>query len=158
MLGRTIGDCSPSAWTFGTSQVDIMKHHSCGPRPSPTVPCRLHPSPAVHPPCPALTCLTLWGPPSYSKTAVLPLGRTGRATACRPVPSGALGSPLAGPRLPPRRLGTLRAGVPVGVEEFNPSSPGPPGFDEPAREKGLAVVVFSVLLGGPNSCALLEER
>ena len=31
----------------------------------------------------------------------------------------------------------------VGVEEFNPSSPGSPGFNGPAREEGLAVVVSS---------------
>ena len=45
--------------------------------------------------------------PSYLKTAVLPLGRTGRTTASRPVPSGALGSPPAGPRWAPGRLRTL---------------------------------------------------
>ena len=38
--------------------------------------------------------------------------------------------------------------VPVGVEEFNPSSPGPPGVDRPAREEGLAVAVSSALLRG----------
>ena len=37
----TIGDYSPSALTFGTSQVDIMRHHSCGLRRSPAVPCNL---------------------------------------------------------------------------------------------------------------------
>ena len=147
--GRTIGDCSPSAWTFGTSQVDIMKHHSCGPRPSTTVPGR--PSP--------LPCTNMSHPvgPAVPKTALLPLGWTERTTASRPVPSGALGSLPAGPRRAPGRLGTLRAGVLVGVvEEFNPSSPGPPGPDEPAREKGLAIVVSSALLGGRNSCACLK--
>ena len=115
--GRTIADYSPSAWTFGTSQGDIMRHHSCGPPPSSPmpgrppqspavlthpwpssiVPGRPHISPAVHPPCPALTCLTLQGPPSYPKMAVLHLGRTGRTTASRPVPSGALGRGPTGP-------------------------------------------------------------
>ena len=42
--GRTIGDYSPCAWTFGTCQVEIMRHHSCGPPQSPAVPCSL-PSP-----------------------------------------------------------------------------------------------------------------
>ena len=45
--GRTIGDYSLSAWTFGTSQAETMRHHSCGPRPSPTVPGRPPSSPAV---------------------------------------------------------------------------------------------------------------
>ena len=46
--------------------------------------------------------------PSYPKTAVLPLGRTGRTTASRPVPSGALGSPPARPRRAPGRLGMFK--------------------------------------------------
>ena len=50
------------------------------------------------------------------------------------------------------------AGVPVGVEEFDSSSPGPPGVDGPAREEGLAVLVSGALFGGRNSCALLEGR
>ena len=57
------------------------------------------------------------------------------------------------------RIGLMAgAGVPVGVEEFDPSSPGPPGVDGPAREEGLAVLVSGALLGGRNSCALLEGR
>jgi len=57
------------------------------------------------------------------------------------------------------RIGLMAgAGAPVGVEEFNPSSPSPPGVDEPAREEGLAVVVSGALLGGRNSCALLVDR
>ena len=47
------------------------------------------------------------GPAVPPKTAVLPLGRTGRTTASPPVPSGALGSLPAGPHRPPGRLGTL---------------------------------------------------
>jgi len=96
--GRTIGDYSPSAWTSGTSKVDIihqkdsfniMRHHSCSPGQSPTVLGRHQQSPAV-----------------------LRLDRPVRTTESRPVPSGALGSPPAGPRGPrtrgaPGRLGTL---------------------------------------------------
>jgi len=39
--------------------------------------------------------------------AILPLGRPRRTIDSRPVPSGAPGSPPTGPRLAPRRLGTL---------------------------------------------------
>ena len=57
------------------------------------------------------------------------------------------------------RIGLIAGvGVPVGVEEFDPSSLGPLGVDGHAREEGLAVVVSSALLSGRNSRALLEGR
>ena len=59
------------------------------------------------------------------------------------------------------RLGVMAGvGVPVGVEAFNPWSPGPPGFDGPSQEEGLAVVVCSALLAGrilaPYSLAAIK--
>ena len=104
--GRTIGDCSPSAWTSGTGRsrnhtppnqsLSILRHYSCRPRQSSTVPGL----PRRPSPYPTLTCLTLQGPPSCPKTAVLPLGRPRRTIASCPVPSGAHGNP-------PGRLRTL---------------------------------------------------
>lgn len=59
----------PSAWTFCTSQVEIMRHHLCGPRPFPTVSHRPHSPHRPHRPHPCPTVLnSLW--PSYPSAAV----------------------------------------------------------------------------------------
>ena len=68
---------------------------------------------------PTLICLTLQGPPSSTKTAVLRFLGPAWTAFCRPVPSGALGSPPAGPYRGPGRLRTLFiAAHPSGVRSF----------------------------------------
>ena len=112
--GRTIGDYCPSAWTFGTGQVDIIRNHWCGPPPSPailthhddrpssTVPGCSYP-PWSSPIIPGHPFPLLWtNMPHPIRPAVLPkegcpaIRRTRQTTASRPVPSQALGSPLKG--------------------------------------------------------------
>jgi len=78
--------------------------------PSPTVPHRPPPSPAVlcsYLPSPGRSCLRSWGSSSLLMTAVLGIKGRGRTTFCRPVSSGGLGSPPAGPYGGPGRLRTL---------------------------------------------------
>ena len=83
------------------------------PRPSFTIPGRPRPSPAVlNRPRPSipLPCTNMShpvGPAVLPKDGRPALGRPGRTTDSRPVPSGALGSPPTGPRRAPGRLGTL---------------------------------------------------
>jgi len=102
----------------------------CRPLSSPAVPCRPPPSSAVFrcfplfsavphrpPPSPAVlcsylpspgrSCLRSWGSSSLLMTAVLGIKGRGRTTFCRPVSSGGLGSPPAGPYGGPGRLRTL---------------------------------------------------
>jgi len=74
------------------------------------VPHRPPPSPAVL--CsylspPGRSCLRSWGSSSLLMTAVLGIQGRGRTTFCRPVSSGGLGSPPAGPYGGPGRLRTL---------------------------------------------------
>jgi len=78
--------------------------------PSPAVPHRPPPSPAVlcsYLPSPGRSCLRSWGSSSLLMTAVLGIQGRGRTTFCRPVSSGGLGSPPAGPYGGPGRLRTL---------------------------------------------------
>ena len=56
---------------------------------------------------PTLKCLTLQGPPSSIRTAVRRFEGRVWTAFCRPVPSGALGSPPAGPCRGPGPLRTL---------------------------------------------------
>ena len=115
--GRTIEDCSPilgppvlaevGIIPLRTNHYGIIKHHSCRPRPSPAVLTHPRPSSPVHvhlPPSIPLPGTNMSHPVG---PAVLLLGRPGRTTASRPVPSGALGTPPGGPRRAPRRLRTL---------------------------------------------------
>jgi len=83
------------------------------------VPCRPLPSPAVlcsYLPSPGRSCLRSWGSSSLLMTAVLGIQGRGRTTFCRPVSSGGLGSPPAGPYGAPGRLRTLRR--PLQVDEI----------------------------------------
>jgi len=107
--GQTVGDYSPSAWTFNTSQVEIihvqtnhspiMRHHSChsrrspevlrGPLQSSAVPC--HPSSFLAVPnCPQPSLTSLTSPALGA--AVLYFHCPGWSTDTRPGPSRALGS------------------------------------------------------------------
>jgi len=73
---------------------------------SPSVPRRPPPPPAVpqrHLPSPTRNCLTSWGSSSFIMTAVLQVPRRGGTELCRPVSSGALGSPPVWPYRGPRR-------------------------------------------------------
>jgi len=70
------------------------------PPPSPAVLCSYLPSPGR-------SCLRSWGSSSLLMTAVLGIKGRGRTTFCRPVSSGGLGSPPAGPYGGPGRLRTL---------------------------------------------------
>jgi len=70
------------------------------PLPSPAVLCSYLPSPGR-------SCLRSWGSSSLLMTAVLGIQGRGRTTFCRPVSSGGLGSPPAGPYGGPGRLRTL---------------------------------------------------
>jgi len=70
------------------------------PPPSPAVQCSYLPSPGR-------SCLRSWGSSSLLMTAVLGIKGRGRTTFCRPVSSGGLGSPSAGPYGGPGRLRTL---------------------------------------------------
>jgi len=70
------------------------------PPPSPAVLCSYLPSPGR-------SCLRSWGSSSLLMTAVLGIQGRGRTTFCRPVSSGGLGSPPAGPYGGPGRLRTL---------------------------------------------------
>jgi len=92
----------------------------CRPLSSPAVPRRLPmlsavfrrppPSPVVlcsYLPSPGRSCLRSWGSSSLLMTAVLGIKGRGRTTFCRPVWSGGLGSPPAGPYGGPGRLRTL---------------------------------------------------
>jgi len=103
VIGRTVGDYSPSAWTTCTNQAEIIhlqtnsfhiiRHHSFSPLPSPAV---------LSGPPPSLSLPKMShpvGPAVLSKT-VLPLGRPGRIIDSRPVPSRALGSPRGAPQGP----------------------------------------------------------
>jgi len=74
------------------------------------VPHRPPPSPAVlcsYLQSPGRSCLRSWGSSSLLMTAVLGIKGRGRTTFCRPVSSGGLGSPPAGPYGGPGRLRTL---------------------------------------------------
>jgi len=90
-----------------------MRHHSCRPPPSPAVLTHPRPSsPVPGRPLPSipLPCTNMShpvGPVVLPKDGGPALKRPGRTTASRPVPSGALGSPPAGPRRAPGRLRTL---------------------------------------------------
>ena len=71
------------------------------------------PSPAVlcsYLPSPGRSCPRSWGSSSLLMTAVLGIQGRGRTTFCRPVSSGGLGSPPAGPYGGPGRLRTLALG------------------------------------------------
>jgi len=70
------------------------------PPPSPAVLCSYLPSPGR-------SCLRSWGSSSLLMTAVLGIQGRGRTTFCRPVSSGGLGNPPAGPYGGPGRLRTL---------------------------------------------------
>jgi len=77
------------------------------------VPHRPPPSPAVlcsYLPSPGRSCLRSWGSSSLLMTAVLGIQGPGRTTFCRPLSSGGLGSPPAGPYGGPGRLRTLITG------------------------------------------------
>jgi len=77
------------------------------PPPSPAVLCSYLPSPGR-------SCLRSWGSSSLLMTAVLGIKGRGRTTFCRPVSSGGLGSPPAGPYGGPRRLRTLLSRITTG--------------------------------------------
>jgi len=70
------------------------------PPPSPAVLCSYLTSPGR-------SCLRSWGSSSLLMTAVLGIQGRGRTTFCRPVSSGGLASPPAGPYGGPGRLRTL---------------------------------------------------
>jgi len=106
-----------------------------------TVPRRPPPSPAVlcsYLPSPGRSCLRSWGSSFLLMTAVLGIQGQGRTTFCRPVSSGGLGSPPAGPYGGPGRLRTLVGEIYLlacpwlerveGIRaQFLPSSAFPPG-------------------------------
>ena len=152
------------AWAHGTSQVEIMRHHSCSPRqspavltharPSPIVPRRPHLSPAVpHSPLPS-SPMPSRPPPSPT---VLTHHRPSSIVPGRPppLPCTNMSHPVGPAVLPKDGRPSLRAD---GTVYSLPSRPVRGSWQSPSRApRGPRTVENTVFYGGVEGKLLIDK-